>query len=275
MNSLPHRCWIDGIALWTPSLPDWATACGVWSGQSDPPPAAGTQRPAPTLLAANERRRAPDSVLLALEVAGRAATASGHDAAMLATVFASAHGDLPITDALCRTLAGDPRLLSPTRFHHSVHNAASGYWAIGAGAHAASTALSAHEATVAVGWLEAATQVACDGQPVMLVAYDTEATGPLCSVNTSCGLLAAALVLAPAPGPASRWAVCWGLEPQRLADDAPTAPWGTPADNASAAVLPLLAALAAGQPCDIAWPLSPSLALRLRLEPLADPASAG
>jgi len=32
---------------------------------------------------------------------------------------------------MCKTLADDPLLLSPTRFHHSVHNAASGYWAIG------------------------------------------------------------------------------------------------------------------------------------------------
>ena len=61
---------------------------------------------------------------------------AGHDAAALASVFTSAHGDLPIIDALCTTLAGDPLLLSPTRFHHSVHNAASGYWAIGSGSRA-------------------------------------------------------------------------------------------------------------------------------------------
>ena len=98
-------------------------------------------RPAPALLAANERRRAPDTVLVALEVASQALLHAGFSAADssedsaedsasphdLASVFVSSHGDLPITDALCTTLASNPRLLSPTRFHHSVHNAASGY----------------------------------------------------------------------------------------------------------------------------------------------------
>ena len=55
----------------------------------------------------------------------------------------------------------------------------------------ASTALAAAEGSFATGLLEALTQCAADTQPVMLVAYDTEATGPLQSVNSSRGLLAA------------------------------------------------------------------------------------
>lgn len=259
-----RRCWIDGYALWTPSLPGWDVAAPALRG--GPAPVPGAQRPAPMILAANERRRAPDAVLLALEVASAALAMSGWAAEDVASVFASAHGDLPITDALCKTLAADPRLLSPTRFHHSVHNAASGYWAIGSGSTAASTALAAADASFATGLLEALVQCTADAQPVMLVAYDTEAVGALTSVNSSRGLLAVALVLSPHPQSDAAWAVDWStgagsvtLPPQ------PVAAAQALQANASSPALPLFIALAAGAAADLAWPLSPTVALRLTL----------
>lgn len=266
-----HRCWIDGLALWSSTLPSWDQAAPALRG--GPAPHAGAKRPSPVLLTGNERRRAPDSVVLALEVAAAALLASGRAAADVATVFASAHGDLPITDALCKTLAGDPRLLSPTRFHHSVHNAASGYWAIGTGSQAATTALSAAEASFATGLLEAATQCMADEQPVMLVAYDTEATGALRSVNRSRGLLAVALLLSPEAAHRESWALDWSTV--RAAVTVP--PAQSPAAlalqaNATSAALPLFEALARGRNAQLAWPLSPAIALRVCL---AAPASAG
>jgi hypothetical protein len=266
-----HSLWLDGIALWTPRTPGWAAAApALRSGALPVAPLA--PRPGPALLAANERRRAPDSVLLALEVASAALAGSGHDPANTASVFTSAHGDPAITDALCRTLAVNPLLLSPTRFHHSVHNAASGYWAIASGSHAASTALSAFNASFAAGWLEAAGQCACDGAPVLLVGFDTAAVGPLASVNRSQGLLGAALVLAAQPSAASRWQVEW-----HLAADTPTAtapPLRSAlaqslANNAMADALPLFEALAGGEGCALALPLSATRALQLCLTPLA------
>ena len=244
-----RRLWIDGQALWSSTAAD--------------------KRPAPELLPANERRRAPDAVLLALDVASRALAASGHDAADVATVFASAHGDLAITNALCKTLAAGPALLSPTRFHHSVHNAASGYWAIASGSRAASTALAAFETSFAAGLLEAATQCQADAQAVMLVAYDTEATGALLSVNRSRGLLAMALVLSPRPGPRSAWAMDWSLRPGAVAaQQAPSAAAQGVNENASAPGLPLFEALARGQADTLAWPLSQGLALNIALYPI-------
>ena len=268
---MKQRLWIDAVAWWSPALPDWERARTALRGEAAAA-AAGTTpaaRPAPTLLAANERRRAPDSVLMALEVASRAAAGSGHELATLPSVFASAHGDLPITDALSRTVAADPLLLSPTRFHHSVHNAASGYWAIGSASPAASTALSSHEHTFAAGLMEAACQCQADAQAVMLVAYDTEASGALASVNSSRGLLAVALVLSPNPGPASRWTLDWELQAAPVAPPmAHSAVAQALAANASAAALPLMEALAAENESDLAWPLSPGLALRIHLQKL-------
>src|SRR5690606_42059827 len=62
---------------------------------------------------------------------------------------------LAITDYMAATLASDPRSISRTRFHNSVHNAAAGYWTIGAGCTAAATAVSAGPASFAQGLLEA------------------------------------------------------------------------------------------------------------------------
>ncbi len=266
-----HRCWIDGIALWSPTLPGWDRAAPALRGGPAPP--AADRPPAPALLSANERRRAPDSVLLALEVAAAAVAVSSHKAADVATVFASAHGDLPITDALCKTLAADPRLLSPTRFHHSIHNAASGYWAIGTGSPLASTALAAAEASFAAGLLEAATQCAADGRPVMLVAYDTEATGALRSVNRSRGLLAVALLLSPQAAHSESWALDWSMVHAVVTVPPARSPAAQALQaNATSPALPLFEALARGGNAQLAWPLSPAGALQVCL---SAPASAG
>jgi hypothetical protein len=287
--------FIDGLALWCPALPGWDVAAAALarddamaadaadSAGTVQGPAGGTaaavspaRRPAATVLAANERRRAPDSVLLALEVAQAAVLASGHDAHTLPSVFTSAHGDLPIVDALCRTLAGDPMLLSPTRFHHSVHNAASGYWAMASGSRAASTALAAYTHSFAAGLLEASSQALADATAVLLVAFDTEAVGPLASTNGSRGLLGGALVLSPVRGAASRWALTIALGPAGLGAAPPalrSAAAQALAANASADALPLFEALARGRPARLALPLG-GQSLVLTLQPLGADATA-
>jgi hypothetical protein len=237
------------------------------------PTAAAPARPAPALLSANERRRAPDTVLVALEVASQALADSGRavgvDTADLASVFVSSHGDLSITDALCSTLAAQPLALSPTRFHHSVHNAASGYWAIGSGSQGPSTALSAHEHSFAVALLEAGSQCVAEQRPVLLVAYDTAACGGLVSVNRSRGLLGVALLLAPVQAAAARFC----LQFQVTAGAVPavalrSAAAGLLADNAMAAALPLFEALAKCEPSALKLPLSAGTGLWLQLRPL-------
>src|SRR5690606_29868165 len=114
----------------------------------------------------------------------------------------STHGDLAITDYMCATLAGDPREISPTKFHNSVHNAAAGYWTIGVGCTRPATALSSGDASFALGLLEALSQLASGEPAVLLAAYDNQATGPLAAISSSDGLLGGALVLA-RPGDAA------------------------------------------------------------------------
>ena len=258
--------FIEGIALWAPTLPGWDVARAAFRGAgvgTDPP----ARRPSPELLPAAERRRAPDTVALALEVATHAVAQSGRRADELLSVFTSAHGDLAINDCICSTLVSAPTMLSPTKFHNSVHNAASGYWGIATGCLQASTAVSAFECSFAAGLLEALTQCAADDRPVLLVGYDIEATGALASTNASRGLLAVALVIAPQRSARARVALDWSLASGVAARIPLNTEAALPlATNAMSDALPLFEALASGDRGPLAMPLSARLALRVQLQ---------
>lgn len=234
---------IEGIGFWSRGLPSWQAAQDYVRDGSAPD--VTPSKPSPQLLAPNERRRAPETVAVALEVALAACTHAGRDPASLPSIFASTHGDLAITDYMCSTLASEPRTISPTRFHNSVHNAAAGYWTIGTGAMQPATALSAYDHSFAQALLEAMVQLATGSEAVLLVGYDSEATGPLAHVSRSVGLLGGALVLARQPRAGSI-----GLR-VRL-DDGETTDHDGPLSshargNAMTRMLPLFDALAARQ----------------------------
>lgn len=128
----------------------------------------------PQLLPANERRRITSYIKLALHVADEA----NLENESLPAVFASSNGDFYITDHICRTLNMDAKHISPTQFHNSVHNAPSGYWAIAAKSQAASTSISTGDYSFSSGLIEAVTQVLCQQQDVLFVAYDYPAIEP-------------------------------------------------------------------------------------------------
>ena len=239
---------IEGIGVWADGLPGWPASRDILAAD-----AAGsrvinlansTSRPAPSLLAATERRRAPDSVLLAVEVAQQACIMAGRDPRELPTVFASAHGDLAISDYLCATLARAPLELSPTRFHNSVHNAPSGYWTIAAGCMASSTAISAGATTFGAGLLEAILVARSEASAVLLVAYDVAAVGPLADVVPCHTAFAVALVMSPmSPRAIARLRVqpAYGVAELAPGADVPHALHNA---NPAACSLPLLRALA-------------------------------
>ncbi len=185
--------YLEGIGTWSPQWPDWDTAAALLRDERIGGERTG--KPAASVLAPGERRRAPELILLACESAAQACAAARRDAAQLPCVFASAHGDVATVDAICATLASAPLELSPTRFHNSVHNAAVGYWTVATGCRAASTAIAAGEATMAAGLLEAGLQALADQRPVVLIACETSACGPLAEVLRAGEALALALVL--------------------------------------------------------------------------------
>lgn len=243
---------LEGIGIWGPGMTDWAGCRAVLQGEGLSEGAECGDPPAAT-LSPQERRRSIATARLAIEVAGQACAAAGRQNIRdYITVFSSSGGDLATLGSICETLARDPRLLSPTRFHNSVHNAPGGYWGIASGCERASTSLSAGPASFAAGLLEAATQCAVEDAPVMLVAYDVpgpEPLGDVCGIATTFGV---ALALTPAgagdapvlalnfdPAPAAETVMQdAALEALRLA-------------NPAARCLPLLAALANRGECDV------------------------
>ncbi|MGH8053752.1 MAG: beta-ketoacyl synthase chain length factor [Stenotrophomonas sp.] len=236
---------IEGIGFWGGGLPDWDSACALLRSGTVPEVAA--TRPSPQVLAANERRRAPLTVAVALEAAMAACDAADRSPKILSSVFTSTHGEQSITDYMCTTLADDPRAISPTKFHNSVHNAAAGYWTIGTGTHAAATAISAGPHSFAQGLLEAMVQLHAGEDAVLLVAYDGPGSGTLARVAPSEGLLGLAMVLSRTP--------CIGLPTLQLdvLQEKPDLPADTEdegvlarrlAGNAMQPALPLLEAIA-------------------------------
>ncbi len=267
MTTIAFR--IEGVAFWSSGLPGWPVARAAFRGEGAAvEPAA--KRPAPEILAPAERRRAPDSVALALEVASAAMADAGRRGESLPSVFTSAHGDLAVNDYMCTTLATAPTLISPTRFHNSVHNASAGYWTIGTGTMAASSALTAFTHSFAAGLLEAATQCVADDVPVLLVAFDVNAVGSLASVTSSEGMLAGALVLAPvhasARGPVVEASLVSGTRPMPPLHSAPARGL---LGNAMADALPLFESLALASSQALELPLSGSLFLRVAPAPQA------
>ena len=252
-NALPLAAQILGIGFWSPWWPDWPSMRKALLGQCLE--STVIARPAVDLLPRNEQRRAPLSVLMSVAAAHEAVQHSGLQPASLPSVFASAHGDLATVDDLCRTLAVDPVLLSPTRFHHSVHNAASGYWTQAVAAHVPSTAIASFEQTFSEGLREAVLQTR-DGAPVLLVAADTEAPPGLQALNASRASLAVALVLGPARS---------DLDPSQAAD--PLRPPGIVVQrlgsNPLSEGLPLLQAIAQGHGA-VKFPLHPRGCVTLR-----------
>jgi hypothetical protein len=183
-----------------------------------------------------------------MDVADQACRMAGVPPSHLRSVFCSALGDMAITDYLCRTLAESPEHLSPIKFHHSVHNAASGYWTIGVGNHAASMAMAAGGETFAQGLLEATSQALCEDSPVLLVAYDMASPVPLDMLTGSHMLAGVALVLAPSGGMATAQPALAQLRVSLVADSA------SDIASASASVAPI------PNPQAPAWPLMQALA---------------
>lgn len=155
------------------------------------------------MLPPNERRRTGAVVRLALHVAQGAAEASGLDPAALRCVFGSANGDGPIVgsilDSLTQAAPDRERIVSPTQFHNSVHNAAAGYWSIATRNPLPATCLGCHDATWAAALLMAMLEVNA-GAPVLLCVYDHPMPAPYARARPVAGPFGVGLVLAPPAG---------------------------------------------------------------------------
>lgn len=251
--------------IWHRRMSGWDQFCAAVTAGTEPDNELA--EPVPDLMPAREARRAPLHVRLAIEAGTQACRENRTAVAEVMTVFASASGDLDITDYMCRALANPAPLLSPTRFHNSVHNAASGCWSIGAANRLASVAISAPACTFSAGLLEAATLAAAESSTVLLIAHDVPAPPPLDAVSGNRQAFALAILVA-SQHIAPEWRPMH-LEYRETAQSwpAPGAAWlrNLAAESECAQALPLLEALAGSRSTDLDFPLNEASHLHVQL----------
>jgi hypothetical protein len=249
--------FVVGIAVRSDGLDGWPAARAILAGDAPYLPAPA-QLPPPAILAPNERRRAGPLTRLALAVAQEAADSSGLPASSLRSVFASANGDGATIHAILQTLASPDPQVSPTQFHNSVHNAAAGYWSIGAASAQPATCLGCHDFTAGAALLAAAAEAQAEQQPVLLCVYDLPLPEPLNTARPCAGVFGAGLVLSPEPsaGAVARIQVAWQPDQPLPAGDISCPELARLAlSNPAARILPLLEALARRQPRQLALAL--------------------
>jgi hypothetical protein len=203
--------------------------------------------PSPEVLPATERRRAGKCVKLSLAAGLEAAAAAGRSPRDLAAVFASSGGDGENVHAICEQLASDDPLLSPTRFHNSVHNAPAGYWGIATGAELPADSIAAFDGSFAAGLLESLARLSeRPSQPVLLVCYDVPYPQPLGQSRPIADTFGVALLLESGPGTGMSLDAATAREAAQSMDDPALEALrlGIPAARA----LPLLTRLASGSP---------------------------
>jgi len=190
------RVYIEAIGVIGPGANDWSSWCRFLRDDAGYQ-AQKTVIPALNVLPSAERRRVGNSVKVALACGLQALATAEVNPSQVTTVFSSSGGDGENCHWICEALAGEDRLISPTRFHNSVHNAPSGYWGIASSAMLPSTSLCAFDASFAAGLLEAAVQCSVQNIPVLLVVYDTPYPEPLNGTRPLSDQFAVSLLLTP------------------------------------------------------------------------------
>lgn len=177
-----RQVFLESVSVIGPGLPNWETATSVLRGET-PLVLADVALPPAALLPPTERRRTGTATRLSMALGVEAAEKAGVALAALPSVFVSTGGDCENCHQILETLASDDRSISPTRFHNSVHNAAAGYWSIGAKSMETSTSLCAYDATFGAGLLEALPLVVSLEKPVLLIAFDSAYPDPLNAIR--------------------------------------------------------------------------------------------
>lgn len=266
MKAQPLSVYLEGIGLLGPGLAGWNASAPLLA-RPESYASAPLALPAPDCLPPAERRRVGMQVRLALAVGREAVAQAQRDPATLANVFSASSGDGDNCNAICETLASADRLISPTRFHNSVHNAPAGYWGIAMKCMAPSTSLCAYDGSFAAGLLEAAIQARASADAALLVCSDAPYPQPLHAVRPLAHGFGVALVLASAPGPRSLARLSLALSgssPTTLPPVLETLRTNNPAGRA----LPLLQVLATPSPGTVQLHYLDGCTLAVTLEPV-------
>ena len=254
---------ILGVGAWGPRFRNWQDLQAMLAGQEIEDD--GAKGPKPEVIPANERRRAPLPVRLAVESSSQACEAAGIDPAELACVFVSGLGDTQLTDYMCKVLAGDNKALSPTKFHNSVHNAAAGYWTISTGCMQTANSVAGFENSVSLTLIEALIQAEAEQRPLLLTFYDAPSSPVLRELLKNEQPFAVSIIIAPHSVPGSD--AGFRARVDAVSSDWPEHSWSGDLqhcydNNPVARILPVLGLLN-GSADEVLMPLSPTTSLRI------------
>ena len=254
---------IVGVGVWSEFFSNWDEFRSALTGGV----ASQTIPLRPELIPAKERRRAPVSVKMAVEVMDQARRMSALVPSEVATVLASVNGDVGTTDYLCRTLGTAPRTVSPTRFHNSVHNAPIGNWAIATHCKLPANAVSAYLHTTSMAFLESAIQALEENMPVLVCVQELATPDAIKPIYDSEQPISTAILLAP-PGHCKEELASVRFDVRNERSEYPSAPQILGIDwsgNLGARFLPLFAALTAPGDTELLLPISASSSLSLAI----------
>lgn len=194
MNNIEFQ--ILGVGAWGPRFQNWNELSDILLAKSEGEQGA-TKAPKPEVIPANERRRAPLPVRLAVESSWQAVQNADLDPVDLPCVFVSGIGDTQLTDYMCKALASENKALSPTKFHNSVHNAAAGYWTISTGCMQAANSVAGYQESVSLTLMEALIQCQSENKPFLLTFYDAPSSEVLKELLKNEESFSASIVVAP------------------------------------------------------------------------------
>ena len=165
--------YVAGLGFWAPGLDGPAALVdGARPAEGSRARSDGASEPLCDLLPPRLARRASLLTRMMLEVASQAGTQASLDLSQVPTVFATAHGEVATMYLLLEMLHEGEGDLSPTRFHNSVYNTASGYFSIAAGNRAFTTTIAAGDQTVALALVEAFCLLGSGSASVLVVFGD-------------------------------------------------------------------------------------------------------
>ncbi len=157
--------YVTGLGLWTPGHASPEAWCrSDFDASVETPPVA--------LLSGPLRRRATGLTRMAVEVFQQATSQVGCDPVTIPSVWATSNGEHTTAIKLLGMMQRGEGKLSPTHFHNSVHNTASGYSSIATGNCAPSTTLTGGAELIASSLLEAICHLETSAEKVVLVLAD-------------------------------------------------------------------------------------------------------
>jgi len=179
-RSPPLSAYLRGVGLWTPAYANFEAwvAAGQPAELAVSPEQSAASRPAAELLHPRLRRRT--SVLTRATVTALEAATGQGGAALdsVRLVLVSSLGEIEATVELLAQLGQPHGPVSPTKFHNSVHNTATGYMSIASGNHREATALAGGPHNLEIGALELFAGLAIDGGDAVLLLAEERIPAP-------------------------------------------------------------------------------------------------